>query len=120
MYGLIKKIAAGALVLQAMLAASPVPAAAQSQAGVPGVVTEGSSNTTIGGQPAARNRDATDSGGAIAGGSKDVFINGRPAATVGDRTDCGGITVGGAGNVFINGKPAARAGDLTTECPPSR
>jgi uncharacterized Zn-binding protein involved in type VI secretion len=59
-------------------------------AGAPGVITEGSSNTSIGGQSAARK---------------------------GDRTDGGGITVGGGSGVFINGKPAARAGDLTTGCP---
>ncbi|HEU0158991.1 MAG TPA: PAAR domain-containing protein [Hyphomicrobiaceae bacterium] len=85
-------------------------------AGVPGVVTGGSSTTSIGGQAAARKGDATDQGGAIVEGSKNVFIDGRPAAVLGDKTNCGGITIGGAGNVFINGKPAARAGDLTTGC----
>jgi uncharacterized Zn-binding protein involved in type VI secretion len=84
--------------------------------GTPGIITQGSSNTAIGGQPAARSGDATDGGTAIVQGSSDVFINGRPATTVGDRTGCGGIAVGGAGNVFINGKPAARAGDLTSGC----
>ena len=82
----------------------------------PGVVIEGSSSTSVGGQSAARKGDRTDGGGAIIEGSKDVFINGTPAATTGDRTGCGGITVGGGGGVFINGKPAARAGDLTTGC----
>jgi uncharacterized Zn-binding protein involved in type VI secretion len=83
----------------------------------PGVVTEGSSNTSIGGVSAARKGDAAAGEGAIVGGSPDVFINGRPAATVGDKTGCGGIVVGGGGGVFINGKPAARTGDLTTGCP---
>src|SRR5262245_58343429 len=85
--------------------------------GAPGVVTGGSSSTSIGGQAAARRGDATDGGGAIVEGSKDVLIDGKPAAVLGDKTNCGGITIGGAGNVFINGKPAARAGDLTTGCP---
>lgn len=96
-------------------------AAAQSRAdppgGAPGVVIEGSRNTSIGGQPAARKGDRTDSGDAISGGSSNVFINGKPAATTGDRTGCGGVAVGGGGGVFINGKPAARAGDITTGCP---
>ena len=84
----------------------------------PGVVTEGSSDTLIGGQAAARRGDATsDPGVAVEGGSNNVFINGRPAATLGDKTGCGGIAVGGSSNVFINGKPVARAGDLTTGCP---
>jgi uncharacterized Zn-binding protein involved in type VI secretion len=85
--------------------------------GTPGVVTEGSSNVSIGGQPAARKGDQAAGEGGIVGGSSNVFINGRPAATTGDRTGCGGVTVGGGGGVFINGKPAARAGDLTTGCP---
>jgi uncharacterized Zn-binding protein involved in type VI secretion len=84
---------------------------------LPGVVTEGSGNTSIGGMPAARKGDTAAGEGAVVGGSPDVFINGRPAATVGDRTGCGGIVVGGGGGVFINGKPAARAGDVTTGCP---
>ena len=99
--------------------ATPVGARAQDTAagaGAPGVVTGGSSTTSIGGQAAARKGDATDQGGAIVEGSKNVFIDGRPAAVLGDKTNCGGITIGGAGNVFINGKPAARAGDLTTGC----
>jgi uncharacterized Zn-binding protein involved in type VI secretion len=84
----------------------------------PGVITEGSSGTLIGGQAAARRGDATsDPGVAVEGGSSNVLINGRPAATLGDKTGCGGIAVGGASNVFINGKPVARAGDLTTGCP---
>ena len=58
--------------------------------GTPGIVIEGSGNTSIGGVPAARKGDRTDGGGAIVEGSRDVCIN---------------------------GKPAARAGDLTTGCP---
>ena len=58
--------------------------------GAPGVITEGSSNVTIGGQSAARKGDQAAGEGGI---------------------------VGGSSNVFINGKPAARAGDLTTGCP---
>ena len=58
--------------------------------GTPGVITEGSSDVSIGGQSAARKGDAAAGEGSIAGGSS---------------------------NVFINGKPAARAGDLTTGCP---
>jgi len=85
-------------------------------ADVPGVVTGGSSSTSIGGQAAARRGDATDAAGAIVEGSNNVFIDGKRAAVLGDRTSCGGTTIGGAGNVFINGKPAARAGDLTTGC----
>jgi uncharacterized Zn-binding protein involved in type VI secretion len=91
--------------------------AAQESPKVPGVVTEGSGNTSIGGMPATRKGDATTDGSAVVEGSPNVFINGRPAATVGDRTGCGGIVVGGGGGVFINGKPAARAGDVTTGCP---
>jgi uncharacterized Zn-binding protein involved in type VI secretion len=83
----------------------------------PGVITEGSGNTSIGGVPAARKGDAANGAGSVVGGSPNVFINGRPAATVGDRTGCGGIVVGSGGGVFINGKPAARTGDLTTGCP---
>jgi len=89
---------------------APVPS-------VPGVITGGSDNVSVGGMAAARKGDATDGGAAVVEGSSNVFINGKPAVTVGDRTGCGGITVGGASNVFINGKPVARAGDLTTGCP---
>lgn len=101
----------------ACVAAGAVIAVAQApQNNAPSVITGGSSNTSIGGQPAARSGDTTDGGNALVQGSSNVFINGRPATTVGDRTGCGGVIVGGAGNVFINGKPAARAGDLTTGC----
>jgi uncharacterized Zn-binding protein involved in type VI secretion len=106
-----------ALLLALLQVSNPGKVAAQqAPAGVPGVVTGGSSSTSIGGQAAARKGDTTDAGGAIIEGSKDVFIDGKPAAVLGDKTNCGGITIGGAGNVFINGKPAARAGDLTTGC----
>lgn len=84
---------------------------------LPGVITGGSGDVSVGGMPAARTGDATDRNDTLAGGSPDVFINGRPAVTLGDRTGCGGIAVGGASNVFINGKPVARSGDLTTGCP---
>jgi uncharacterized Zn-binding protein involved in type VI secretion len=85
--------------------------------GAPGVITEGSADTAIGGQAAARRGDATsDPGVALESGSPNVFINGRPAVTIGDRTGCGGVAVGGSSNVFINGRPVARAGDLTTGC----
>ena len=63
--------------------------------GAPGVITEGSSNVSIGGQPAARKGDQAAGEGGIVGGSSNVFINGKPAATTGDRTGCGGVTVGG-------------------------
>jgi uncharacterized Zn-binding protein involved in type VI secretion len=110
-----------ALLAQALIASGAGIAAAQGAntppSGTPGVITEGSSNVSIGGQSAARKGDAAAGEGAISGGSSNVFINGKPAATAGDRTGCGGVTVGGGGGVFINGKPAARAGDLTTGCP---
>lgn len=86
------------------------------QPAAPGIITDGSSNVTIGGMPAARAGDATDQGDKIAEGSANVFINGRPAVTMGDHTSCGGVTVGGASDVFINGKPVARSGDMTTGC----
>ena len=86
-------------------------------AGAPGVITGGSGNVSVGGLPAARSGDATDTGDALVQGSPNVFINGRPAATLGDATSCGGLTVGGSSNVFINGKPVARSGDLTSGCP---
>jgi len=109
-----------AFTLVAILAASGSATAQGTEtpaAGAPGVITQGSGNTSIGGLPATRQGDATDGSGTVVGGSKDVFINGKPAVTTGDRTGCGGVTVGSGGGVFINGKPAARAGDLTTGCP---
>lgn len=89
---------------------------AEPATGAPGVITGGSGSVSVGGQPAARQGDATDQGSATVQGSPNVTINGRPAVTLGDRTGCGGLVVGGASNVFINGKPVARAGDLTTGC----
>ena len=107
-----------AILAQLLICAFAVDVAAQDRpVAPPGVVTEGSGNTSIGGMPAARKGDAAPGEGAIVEGSPNVSINGRPAATVGDRTGCGGIVVGGGGGVFINGKPAARTGDVTTGCP---
>jgi uncharacterized Zn-binding protein involved in type VI secretion len=107
-----------AILSQLLICAVVVDAQAQDRPSAqPGVVTQGSGNTSIGGVPAARKGDAATGEGAIVEGSPNVFINGRPAATVGDKTGCGGIVVGGGGGVFINGKPAARTGDLTTGCP---
>jgi uncharacterized Zn-binding protein involved in type VI secretion len=84
--------------------------------GAPGVITKGSGDVSVGGLPAARKGDTTDTTGTIEQGSSNVFINGKPAVTTGDKTSCGGINVGGGSNVFINGKPVARAGDMTTGC----
>jgi len=105
-----------------LLSAATNPATSQDRrdqppAGTPGVITGGSSNTSISGQGAARQGDTTTGGDSVVQGSPDVFINGRPAVTMGDKTGCGGVTVGGSSNVFINGKPVARAGDLTSGCP---
>ena len=107
------------LAILCALSVVPGPLSAQDdlKGSTPGVVTGGSGNVSIGGLPAARNGDATDSGDVVAGGSKDVFINGKPAVTTGDKSGCGGIVIGGGSNVFINGKPVARAGDTTTGCP---
>ena len=88
---------------------------ASAQTPQPGVIVGGSSEVSIGGLPAARAGDPTQTGRPIEQGSSNVFINGRPAATAGDRTGCG-VVVRGANNVFINGKPAARAGDVTSGC----
>ncbi|MEO0809792.1 MAG: PAAR domain-containing protein [Pseudomonadota bacterium] len=82
----------------------------------PGVITEGSGNTTIGGAAAARQHDRTSNETKIVGGSGNVMINGKPAVTLGDATGCGGIAIGAASGVFINGKPVARVGDATTGC----
>jgi uncharacterized Zn-binding protein involved in type VI secretion len=107
-----------ATLIQLLTCAFALAVVAQDRPGeLPGVVTEGSGNTSIGGMPVARKGDAAAGEGAIVEGSPNVSINGRPAATVGDRTGCGGIVVGGGGGVFINGKPAARTGDVTTGCP---
>jgi uncharacterized Zn-binding protein involved in type VI secretion len=104
--------------VQLLIGGFALNASAQDHRGnAPGVITEGSGNTSIGGMPAARKGDAASGEGSVVEGSPNVSINGRPAATVGDRTGCGGIVVGSGGGVFINGKPAARTGDLTTGCP---
>lgn len=103
----------------ALLAGSPLSAQERTDGPpvpAPGVITKGSGDTSIGGQPAARRGDTTDTAGTIEQGSSNVFINGKPAVTAGDKTNCGGVTISGAPNVFINGKPVARAGDLTTGC----
>lgn len=110
------KLAFSAIVLLATSTPSFAEPREGEDAAVPGVIKDGSGNTSIGGQSAARVGDATDTGDAIIEGSSNVFINGRPAAVLGGKTGCGGVTIGGASNVFINGKPAARAGDLTTGC----
>ena len=104
-------------ILTALLLAPGLLQAQELKDGTPGVITGGSGDVSVGGLPAARNGDATDSGDAVAGGSKNVFINGKPAVTTGDKSGCGGIVIGGGSNVFINGKPVARAGDTTTGCP---
>lgn len=98
------------------LSASAVAQTAEQPSGPPGVITQGSGDVSVGGQPAARQGDATVGGDALIEGSPNVFINGRPAATAGGRTGCGGTTVSGSSNVFINGKPMARTGDMTTGC----
>ncbi len=81
-----------------------------------GAITQGSPDTMIGGEPAARVGDGTASGAPVVEGSRDVFINGRPAAIAGGRNGCGGVVVGGASNVFINGRPAAQGGSPTSDC----
>ena len=109
------KLAVLLCVCVAVLAAG-LAVAQEVKDGTPGVITQGSGNTSIGGLPAARKGDTTDKGDTVENGSPNVVINGKPAVTAGDKTNCGGVTVGGAPNVFINGKPVARAGDLTTGC----
>jgi len=104
-------------ILGALLVAPHALQAQELKEGTPGVITGGSGNVSVGGLPAARNGDATDSGDVVAGGSKNVFINGKPAVTTGDKSGCGGIVIGAGSNVFVNGKPVARAGDTTTGCP---
>jgi uncharacterized Zn-binding protein involved in type VI secretion len=96
------------------LCIAALSASAQERPGTPEVVTGGSRDTLIGGRPAARQGDTTNSGAAIVEGSKDVFINGKPAAVMGGKTICGGVVVGGG--VFINSKPAARTGDPASGC----
>ncbi len=81
-----------------------------------GVVTQGSPDTMIGGNPAARVGDGGTNGAPLIEGSPNVFINGRPAAIAGGRNGCGGVVIGGSSNVFINGRPAAQAGSPTSDC----
>ena len=106
----------GLLAVILVSSAASLANAQDTKDGAPGVITGGSSNTSIGGLPAVRSGDTLDSGGTVVGTSKDVFINGRPAVVTGDKSGCGGIVVGSGSNVFINGKPVARSGDLTTDC----
>lgn len=115
------KTCAGAVAAMSLLLLASGSGSAQDTkdsppAAMPGVITKGSGDTSIGGLPAARKGDTTDGAGTVEQGSSNVFINGRPAVTAGDKTSCGGVTIGGSTNVFINGKPVARAGDLTTGC----
>jgi uncharacterized Zn-binding protein involved in type VI secretion len=77
---------AGLAILGALLVVPSALCAQDLKGSTPGVVTGGSGNVSIGGLPAARNGDATDSGDVVAGGSKDVFINGKPVARAGDTT----------------------------------
>ncbi len=100
----------------AALLAAGLAVAQDFKDGSPGVITQGSGDTSIGGLPAARKGDTSGKGETVESGSPNVMINGQPAVTAGDKTNCGGVTVGGAPNVLINGKPVARAGDLTTGC----
>ena len=71
-------------------------------------------------QPAARLGDPTAHGGVVTVGSPNVLINGQPAATVGDLHVCpmcspgphvGGPILAGSPTVLVNGKPLARMGD---------
>jgi len=70
------------LVAAALVAAGPVSAEERHDAPtaqMPGVITKGSGDTSIGGLPAARKGDTTDRGDTLEQGSPNVFINGRPA-----------------------------------------
>jgi uncharacterized Zn-binding protein involved in type VI secretion len=117
-YPLRAALIAALLALGWLQIAAPVLAQTGESAGaMPGVVTEGSGNTTVGGRAATRAGDRAGDA-TIVEGSPNVFINGRPAARAGDKTGCGGVVLGGGGNVYINGRPAAAAADLTTGCPP--
>ena len=100
------------LAIPAILGSAPGMAAAQPSS----PISQGSPDTMIGGKPAARVGDGTQSGAPVVEGSRDVFVNGRPAAIAGGRNGCGGVVVGGSSNVFINGRPAAQAGSQTTDC----
>src|SRR4029078_13210898 len=84
---------AGCLVAAALGAAGPVSAEERHDAPtaqMPGVITKGSGDTSIGGLPAARKGDTTDRGDTLERGSPNVFINGTPAVTASDRARCGG------------------------------
>ena len=109
-----------AFLSQILISAATVAVIAQERPaappGAPGVVTEGSGNTSIGGLPAARKGDRTDGEGVIIEGSRDVFINGKPAAVQGSKTGCGGSIASGATGVFVNGKPFVIAGSAA-DCP---
>ena len=108
---------AGAIAVAVAMSTVVAPREASAQSGgAPGIVTDGSNNTSVGGAAAATAGDRTDQGSAVVGGSSNVFINGKPAARVGDKTNCGGIAISGSSNVFVNGKPLVRSGDMTTGC----
>ena len=71
-------------------------------------------------QPAARLGDPTAHGGVVSVGSPNVLVNGQPAAGLGDLHVCpmcspgphvGGPILAGSPTVLVNGKPMARAGD---------
>ncbi len=73
-------------------------------------------------RPAARQGDPTTHGGVITGGSPQVLIGGQPAARMGDSHSCpaanpggaphvGGPITTGSTTVLIGGQPAARQGD---------
>ena len=73
-----------------------------------GVITKGSTNVNIEGQPAARKGDPIQAHGdsphkkvEIAEGSSKVTINGKKAARVGDAATCGHKISGGASRVNI-------------------
>ncbi len=75
-----------------------------------GPIKEGSDNTRIEGQPAARKGDAIQGHGdpphtnpKIAEGSGKVRINGKAAARVGDAATCKHAITGGSSKVTIGG-----------------
>jgi uncharacterized Zn-binding protein involved in type VI secretion len=79
----------------------------------PGMISTGSPNVLIGGQPAARSTDTHTCAfpppagphpvNAIAVGSKTVLINNLPAARAQDLCACGAAIVGGMLTVQIGG-----------------
>jgi uncharacterized Zn-binding protein involved in type VI secretion len=102
---------------QLLICACPLGVAAQDRPSeLPGVITGGSGNTSIGGVSAARKGDTAAGEGAIVEGSPDVLIDGKPAAVQGDKTGCGGTITSGATGVFVNGKPFVIAGSAAG-CP---